>query len=495
MEQASSVVPIAQSPRENRRLERAVFHINNLWFPINVDLLGEILKGFEEGRYDFGVEFLIEDLKKDLALYVYCIRELSMLLRQEGVRVCIKEPLELLNLAGKNRIKKVLSVNPRSISQHSSNQLSELQAKQLAASITSAATAEALVQGSECPSESAYLTAVLRQLGLILICWNYPSAYQKAISRQSTEQSIDAVISELLGFTPLLLVFRLVKEWGLAPEIELALKKQSGAAEQQLFSDSEIEGDIVSYLASLCEIGEALARANQPEIYSTAAQDWEMARSAIQQTLGTDGLQVITQRAQEYCSVYRKENPELSEMLTNLNPERTIHQQVERNLLNSNPFAERCPLIPKKLFKEYYRLRSVGRDNKQSLTFLFKEVFPALGFSGGIVYTVNAETSELMVRLHLGNIISEALRKLSFKSQHDQGEAAVAALHCSTLIQGQLPLDEDCSFIAARLGQGAPVGVLYVELPTSLLHDPELDFINHFKALKLALHHAFGLPN
>lgn len=481
----------------DRRLDRAIMHINNLWFPINSELLEDILIGFNDGRYDFGVEFLIEDLKKDLSLYVYCLKELSSLLRNEGIAICVKGPKVLFELAGKERIKKVLSVNPHTISQHRSDQLTDFQAKQLAASITSATTAEALAEGSCCPCESAYMTAVLRQLGLLLICWNYPSAYQKALKLQNNEKSLDEILSELLGFTPLLIVFRLIREWGLSTEIEQALQYKDNNQDDNLGKPFALKenGGIVHYLASLCEVGEALARANQPDIYATALEDWEMARGVIQETLGVDGLQVIAQHAQEYCSAYCKENPELLKILDNLNPEKQIHSYLEKNLLNSNPFAERCPPLAKKLFKEYYRLRAINKDSRQSLSFLFKEVFSSLGFSGGIVYTINAETSHLVVRLHVGGINPLSLRQLSFRSKHDQGEPAVTALNCSTLVQGQLSGDEDISFIASRLGLTTPIGVLYVELPTSLFHDPELDFTIHLKAFRQALHHAFGLTN
>ena len=101
-------------------LRRAVQHVSNLWFPVNPDLLLRVRKSLNEGRYDLDVDFLIEDLRPDLALFTHCIRSLSEMLAGElGVESPSRGALsvrELFKAAGNDRIKKVFSQEANQIS-------------------------------------------------------------------------------------------------------------------------------------------------------------------------------------------------------------------------------------------------------------------------------------------------------------------------------------------------------------------------------------------
>jgi hypothetical protein len=199
---------------ESRRLQRALTHVSNFWFPPNAHLLGQIKTGLNDGRYELGMEFLLQDVKRDYALYMYLLRELAHMLRKDGVEVKFSEPLRLLESAGMERIRKILSVDKRAISQHDPEVLTEFQARQFEASLISASTAEVLCEHGEMAPDSAHLTALLRQLGLTLIAWNYPIVYQRALVAQSQDKNLDDLISEKLGFSPVMLAVTVVREWG-----------------------------------------------------------------------------------------------------------------------------------------------------------------------------------------------------------------------------------------------------------------------------------------
>lgn len=479
---------------ENRRLQKALTHVNNYWFPANPDLLQKIRNGLQEGRYDLGLDFLLQDLKRDYALYMYCLKELGRLLDQEGVPFKLDNPLDFLEQAGFERIKRVLTVDARHISRHDAAAPTLFQARQFQASFISAATAEVLCEKTDLEPNSAHLTALLRQLGLTLIAWNYPMVYQRALAALNGENSLDALISEKLGFSPLLLAITVAQRWRLTPELEQAMADGQVKEAPEAVKEQEKIKETAAQLARLCRVGEALARANQPDVYPSASADWNDIRLEIEHTLGREGLKAIEERVNEYCAEYRARHPELFQHNAKINPELHLHVFSEKALFKNNCYIDQCPPLLKKRFKEFYAGNPSASSLREALAKLMKDIFPLTEFSGGCVYTLDTGAASLIPRLRIGTLGLHTCSPLPLQNQKDDNHPVWTGLQCSIPITGHVAAG-GLSYIVGRLGpaNGPPVGVLYVELPSRLLIDPASTHLVHFKALRQTFQDLLGL--
>ncbi|MDC0357644.1 HDOD domain-containing protein [Oligoflexia bacterium] len=460
-------------PVENRRLQRALEHVNRLWFPVNNSLFSKIQEGLKKGSYDLGMEFLVEDIKKDFALYTYCLRELALQLQEEGVAFYLKDPIEFLEFAGLERIKKVFSVDIRTISEHNTTRMTPFQAKQFEATVVSASTAEVLAQKTDIDPNSAYFTALLRQLGLTLVAWNYPSVYEEALSEQTATDDLDTVISEKLGFSPILLAMALIEEWNPSSELEEAVSAE----------------DTQGTLGKICRIGEALARANQPETYPSALSDWQMARSAIEASLGVKGFKTIQSYVQEYSAEYHMLNPELFDDHNAINPELHIHHQQQEEVLNKNRYLEQCLPVLKNSLKDFYANLPNFSNMHESISYLISNVFPGSGFNGLCIYTADTKgdtrSATLVPRLKIGKITAEFLHPVACDQNNtSKNPVSIAFAHVPP-IRGHIRR-LGVSYVASRLRESMGGGVLYVELPEALATESEALHVIHFKAVRQA---------
>ncbi|HPN73314.1 MAG TPA: HD domain-containing phosphohydrolase, partial [Candidatus Omnitrophota bacterium] len=67
--------------------------------------------------------------------------------------------------------------------------------------------------------EFGFLSALLRQLGITLVAWNYPAAFDRALKSVTSTQPLTTVLSSMLGFSPELLAASLVRQWGGSSEL------------------------------------------------------------------------------------------------------------------------------------------------------------------------------------------------------------------------------------------------------------------------------------
>lgn len=485
----SAKQPLASA---ERRLERAVTYVNNLWFPVNKELYEKIRAGLVEGRYDLDLEFLLSDLKGDFALFMYCLRELSLLLKNEkGATLQYRTPLELFEAAGALRIKKVLEVEPGKVSRHDTRTMNREQASRLESAFISATASESLASRKELDTDTAYTTALLRQLGLTLIAWNYPSVYHKALAQQGANKPLEDVLSGVFGFSPEMLALRVVREWGLGAEMRYAVGGKDGLSEEEATREREI-GVAGDALAHLCEVGETLARANDPERYPVAIREWQTARAEIELQLGAEGLRVIGEKVKVYCAQYAQQKPELFTNSLDFNPETRIREHTDRTLLKSNPFVPQCPVELRKRLKDLYAKLGIGPASRENVAYLVKQIIPYAGFSGGCVFTIDPETTMLVPRLKIGRLQLRDAEPIRVDQLNTHGDAVLAAYLCTTPVTG--PLEEgNIAFIAGVLGERQKIGVLYLELPRVLVADADTNYVLPFKALRQALHDCLQL--
>lgn len=467
-----------------RRIEKACEYVSDLWFPVNSELLAKIKLGVRGGVYDLDPESLITAVSSDFSLYMYCLRELLQMMKKEGISTPpLANPIEVLRQGGLERLKTILTVEEKTISKHSFEAIDEHQTLRLTETMVSASAAQTLAESFQIDEETGYSAALLRQLGHTLIAWNYPGVYKDALVHVDRENSLDTLIAEQLGFSPTLLAIRLLVSWGIPVEFCEAVF---------LFDDEETEENeetvihniLGGTLSKLCCVGEALARANQPEIYPNAKFDWEVAQNEIKNRLGKDGILHIQEALYDNLENYLTFMPELFNGALILDPELHLAEH-ERDIISArNPYISLCdPTLKGKLSALYINLPQ-GVISERSINELVKNIIPLAKFSGGYIYSVDPGISMLVPQTRFGKAHLKEAKAVDYSLVVSEGDSVSVAFRSSEpVIEYGLSNEQELIVgITGLIGQSNRVGVLYLEVPQSVYSENERAKLNEFKA-------------
>ena len=447
-------------------------------------MLQKILYGLDEGVYDLDIGFLVAELKTDLALLLYTLRECVVYLKDNNCEIPQNNSLtEIFEQTGITKIKSILEVCGEKISAHNIDLINEEQALRMQEAIISASTAEILSEGMKIDSDLSFSCALVRQLGHILISWNYPSIYQRSLNAITKNKNLDQILSEALGFSPKLLALALLNEWGLEGEIQAVLMADSSPPTS---SDSRTQN-----LSRLCEIGEALARSNDPQHYPSAEADWEKVKTELQESIGYQGIKSIQDRVKKNCENYNKLFPEMFHITENINPDTQIHDFSENQLLGNNQFVKHCPPRLRKKLKNLYAMIKPGEIARDALAVLLKEIIPFAGFNGGYVYTYDQGLGQLVPRTQIGREVKKSMQAIDYKNDHPGDDHISTAFSCNTpIVQND---DIDLTSMVGSIGNASKIGVLYLEAHQQDIDDSENNLLLHFKAIRQALNDCFQI--
>lgn len=466
-----------------RRLTRACQHVNQYWFPINELLLHKIQEGLREGDYDLDIGFLISELKTDLALLLYTVRETITYLKANSIKIPVSASLiSIFEVAGLSCIKKIIMECVSTISPHDLEMINEEQALRLQEAIISASAAEVISENLNIDPELSFSCALLRQLGHILISWNYSDIYKRSLSNVTPSKSLDQLLSSALGFSPRLLALALLNEWGLDIDMSRFL---SGAKAVDPHQESAFNN-----LTKLCEIGEALARANDPEHYPTAAEDWEKVKEDLELTVGSNGMKAIQDKVRQNGENYTKLFPEMFHVTDNINPDSHIHDHSENLLLANNQFVKHCPPRLRKKLKNFYSLIKPGVIIKEALGMLVKDIIPFAGFEGGYIFTYDPSMGVLLPRTKIGHNVERGMDSVRYEKDQVSGDFIATAFNCTTPIVHNDDTSPTSS-ITASIGNINKIGVLYLETHQESLMGNDFNLLLHFKAIRQAFNDCF----
>ncbi|MFN8390033.1 MAG: HDOD domain-containing protein [Bdellovibrionota bacterium] len=486
-------------------IERAFRHVSNGWLPPHKEVLDKVRAQLHAGHYEGKREQLTADLKEDFALYMYCLRELSSIIESEQSRSYLSgeargrklTPTQIFEQAELSAFKSVLNRPDSEISGHSLNQMSDLQALRFRESLISASAAEVLAGKNDIDPDMGFSCGLLRQLGLTLIAWNYPRVYSRAMECITPTESLDFQLQKVLGFSPSLLGLTFARRWNLSDDILVALgdrpkRGYSAAAPSGLASDSSSTSSqhVGDLLSKICEVSEALARANDPEHYPTALQDWEEAEEAIAAQLGPDGMQLIFQRAESNCKQYLKRAPELQGFTeTSLLKERIVDSRFATAKLEKNIHLKSCPpALKEKITKLYFQLKP-NKILKKNIRTLVFEIIPTAGFKKGCIFMLEPASRLLSPSIKLGELTPDRSRpiKLSSALSHFDLVSSAFSLKSPLREEGVSKDGRRITMIACSIGQAAPMGVLYLETSEDFASEIGPDPMPVFRAIRQAL--------
>ncbi len=473
-----------------RRLQRAIQHTSQHWFPINPEVLHSIREGLDSGAFELDIAFLITSLKQDFALFTYCIKELlPMATRQGAPSTVSSDPIKLLRWAGTERLKSILGSDRQPPSTHSLDRCEPFLVNRLTETGVAASAAQVLATARDLDGDTVFCHGVIRQIGLNLIAWNYPSVYSRVIRSLTPATSLDEALAQELGFSPALLAMRLLR-----PNMD---------------STSVDGGKIASTWATydtLCSVGEALARANSPELYPTAERDWSQAQKFLDRSLGAPGIDLIRKRTLENTAQYQRELPELFTQISSFAPEEKVKRYRKGLRSRDNQYLKFCPPLIQSALETLYGEMPSGEVSKLAVEKLVKQLFPQAGFTGGCVYVIDPTSMTLAPRVSFGRVSLRTLRSLPLQANAGRAigplvsevisthmrsakDLALAALACDQPLVERSESESDSAVAAlcGVIGKKRKVGVIYLELPEKTLDDNDQLTLNIFKALRQSL--------
>ncbi len=470
------------------RVARAVDYVKDRWFPVNPELLELIQDQIKNDAYDGDFPRFVSDVRGDAALFTYALRGVANMLAEEGESIpSALNTLEIFEWAGKERLEQVLMQAGNGPGRHQIQDADELQTRRFHEMVTSVTTVEELSSTYGIDPEIASSSALLRQLGLALIAWNYPGIYEEAVCTLQKGENLNVKLTKKLGFSPFVLAIKVFEEAGVSREMCLRMGMIDEDFETYMAQTGYTEG--VSEIVEVCRVGEALARAAQGDLYPDAAEDWESAKGVIEKRLGEGGVSRIFERVQDVVSSYVTAMPELMEYAV---PEEILGYMKtyeEKELKEGNPYlALASPNVARKLHGVYADIKGLHVD-QSVLRALVHEVIPEAGFSGGCAYTPDPGAMILVPQLDFGTLELRVARPVDYSIVLSEADMVAIAFQSEDPVvhYKMSPEGKVITAIAGCLGHMRKVGVLYLEIPDTISDFIGDQKIIHFKAIR----HAF----
>jgi hypothetical protein len=473
-----------------RRLNTAVEYVENLWFPASKKTVRRVKGLLEKNYYYDKPEELYKDIRSDLSLFLFCLKSLSQstkcsMSKSNGIYTSQFSPYELITKDRGVLLREILSnMENLSLSHHSLESTTKLQSKKFEEVLVSASAAEVLSDSFGIDTELGFSSAVIRQMGLILIAYNYPTVFEDAAKEISESADIDIILANKLGFSPELLVVHLLDRWGLNIPVRDTFTTSAGAS--RVSSASSEWRKISENLSELCRIGEALARANNPEMYPSAVHDWDDVQKELDDRLGKEWLKSVRNRVKDNCKSYMVALPEIFETALVIDPAKQISLYSEAHVRTTNKYSNHCKGEVKELLQRLYRKIEKQTGVQDCLGLIVKEIIPKSGFIAGCIYTPDPGIHYFIPQLKIGKLKLKEIKNIHFDEYDNPIIKSGINRDLVTEIK-KTGFQEEYAGISGPIGDINLAGVLYLEIPYESFLNPDIDYLVHFNAIAKAL--------
>ncbi len=468
----------------------------NGWFPVHPEHYARIRSKFFRGAYQNARRELLDDLRGDGSLYLLCLRELARLLRAKSRELDTstlsleKADDELLRQA----LTAVMAGDALKLSAHSLENMSVLQQFRLEELLMSTVAVETIAPHVGLSADVGYSCALLRQLGVTLLAWNYPHVYAQAFqavqkSERGTGEDFDSAIHSMLGFSPAMLAARIVEEWGADAELIGIVQNRASARTEASRSGSRLT------IGQLCRIGEAFSRANAPERYPSARDDWRCAAPAIREHLGAQGFHEVFQRIRAVAGGYADYCPQLFSTLDRREQTASTMLRNGESLSEINAFISSCSAEIRKLFIEFYEQQREGIPLEVVLRSLVDQLLPQLGCAGIAILSLDPTSQQLVPVLARGRIATTRIKPLGLQDEISRLHPARLAFLQRSVVEerGRCGKSDRCLF-AGSIGFNKRAAVLIAEWElTAVLAGSPGETAAVFQALRTCITNLLGL--
>lgn len=466
---------------------RALRYTCDAWFPVNPEALREIRRRIKDNSY-LSAKELLDDIRQDFALLGHILKQLATP-SGESTQLDFVKRLQQIDLG---QLKSLLPVAENKVSSHRFNQLSELQCLRLQHFAITSSTVRAVVEKEGVNETIAICAVFFRQLGLALVCWNYPRIFQRvSAGKANSPAELESALTNVLGFSPTLLGINIAKAWG-APQSLLGVI-QSSSALPSTKGRPELPPEL-SLIAQLCEQGEAFARAYDESHFACADSDRRTCEDALQSSIGQRALNAL--KAEISHKIERIRNFMLPKEAA---PSPEIPASTQAGTIKSlqeNSFALQCPDAIQRTLAEVYSLISPGKPSPAALKRLIEHSISACGFDRGCIYLPRANDTKLVPHVVIGGESKESFVPAFMRCRTNLTDPIERALLIGTPIKGSADRAGETRilFVSGALGGGSKTGVLYLESSYSAFQDELLDITLYFRAIQQALADALSLP-
>ncbi len=465
----------------DRRLQRAVEYVSDHWMPCDQQLLSQINRILSGKQRDDSLEQALSCIRSDVSLYLFTLQRFYKLLAAEGVQ--IDEELssnEFIMEGGIDLLQLIFQEQELLRTPHALETGDDAQRLRIFESLVSASSAQMLAPTFGIDATEGYSGALIRQLGLLLIAWNYPTAYAQALRAERKGMSLNEALSEKLGFTPEMLTVELLHRWG----ISRTVSQHAFGLSSKVSDGAESNALVELYAAS-----EMLARANLPELYPDARDDWGKAKSEVLKRLGSGGMDAIQSVLEEHLSHYRKNIPTLFSPGLVLDPARRISTIERAAVLDSNPYLPLCADAIRESFQRIYNTASQTGQQEWVLRQILRQLIPQAGFHKGCVFTVDPDRLKLTPQVAIGSAKRQDFRRFDLSASGNSHEiVGLAYSSPQPIIEYHLDQSGRCvNYIASFIGLRNRIGVLYLEIDGDLYDINSAQVLNQFKAIQYAL--------
>jgi hypothetical protein len=470
----------------SRRLEQAIEYVERGWFPASPQALEKIHKRAESGSYNNDFELLLSDIKGDFALFTYLLKGIRSEYPKDKT---ILEPVAVLRSLEISKIVNLISVPVDVISSHSFHEMEKTQAARLKNLIVGCTATELMAEKvlGNANLDQVFTLSVIRQLGLNLISWNYPSIYGRALQsvKEGAEDEFDEVLVTNLGFRPIELASALT-----LPAHAIAFY----AEDLGLKIPPQGQADDPSITRKLCEIGEAFASINDTEHYPTSTVEARGKVAEIQTLLGANAEPLIYDKIKKVYKDYLTLAPQISQLiLPSKVPESDKPNPYGKALFSRNPYVSKLPNDLKIKIEQVYHTIRKGQISTDGIQLLATDILPQVGFHRGCIYLVEQKELTLTPRLRIGTDQVSRYRALSCFDTG--GNPVVDAFSCSYPVKETdiVFLGDRVSLLAGALGVSERAGVLYLEMTPALKSGVKYDALAVFKAFRHCLNDCLSL--
>ena len=478
------------------KLMQAVHETTAGWLPLHESVLSRIEQRFEDGTYEASRVRLKQDLKLDVSLYTFCLRELVNLENRISHEL---EPIidphahghfapsELFRTASLVELREIIHRARNEVTKYSFAAMTDFQAIQLHQSMLSAVTSETLATRTALDPEVGFTCGLLRQFGKVLIAWNYPDQYERALKDLRDKTTLDAALQKSLGFSPQALALTFARRWNLPEQIISALSDQVQKDTQGPFaraSSNAIE------LRKICSIAEAFAQASYPDYFPNARARWNEAHAEILKHFGPQGMQSILQMAKQHFECYQGFEHKLPDTVSPQNIRNRITEVVfQDQLLRKNKSVDDLPQEVRDRITKTYKQLQPNAVLKNVIRELVKDTIPLAGFPSGCIFMYCPEKQLLSPALGIGATSYKQLPSVPVNSRVGQHNIIASAYSLKAPLRAPRTIASGASIttIAASLGGVNPIGVLYLETHSAFDMQPHPDVMTAFRALRQCL--------
>jgi hypothetical protein len=413
------------------------------------------------------------ELKFDLALYTLSLQYL-----------CEDPPISNgRSIKGLNQLPNLFSEVPsiykrfNRTKSRGTDTLTENEATTFVYAITLSAVTEALATVRGLDSEVGFMFGLLRQLGTMLIAFNYPTVLREALDATRKGMcTFHEGLATMLGVSPNKLGHEVLSRWKVSNEIIVALT----------YPESQSGNDEIKILFDCSDRAEKLARTELEVGLPTFLADRQAALDDLERELGKQGMFDLTQNINERLYSYVKDRPELFSncSLFSLTPG---EQGVELYL--DNGAVQDCPPMVKSYFLSAYKLAEQGKASPLALTSLTTKVVPQIGFSRGCLYIVDKHKEALIPKLFFGESDKQLTIPLSYKFPEPQYLGLIQALTSRVPIieRKVLIAGRRLSHVSGRLQEFQERSILFLEIDKELTSLSAHEILLRFYAIRRAL--------